>query len=139
GTTVLWSAEAGDRSLFFGSMMRSGPRKVADRLGGNLKKAMEEAGGPARGMADLFISYARSDRPRAEQLAHALERAGWSVWWDREIPPGRSFDEVIEEALSLARCVIVLWSEASVRSEWVKTEASEAAQRRMLVPIIADG
>ena len=41
GTTVLWSAEAGDRSLFFGSMMRSGPRKVADRLVGNLKKAME--------------------------------------------------------------------------------------------------
>ena len=90
-------------------------------------------------MADLFISYARSDRPRAEQLARALERAGWSVWWDREIPPGRSFDEVIEEALSLARCVIVLWSEASVRSEWVKTEAAEAAQRRILVPILADG
>jgi hypothetical protein len=90
-------------------------------------------------MADIFISYARPDRPRAEQLAHALERVGWSVWWDREIPPGRSFDEVIEEALSLARCVIVLWSEASVRSEWVKTEASEAAQRHILVPILADG
>src|SRR5918993_4682057 len=90
-------------------------------------------------MADIFISYARADRPRAEQLARALERTGWSVWWDRDIPPGRSFDEVIEEALSLARCVIVLWSEDSVRSEWVKTEASEAAQRRILVPILADG
>ena|SRR5436190_4276985 len=41
GTTVLWSAEAGDRSLLFGSMTRGGPRKVADRLIGNLKKAME--------------------------------------------------------------------------------------------------
>jgi hypothetical protein len=90
-------------------------------------------------MADIFVSYARPDRPRAEQLARALERAGWSVWWDREIPPGRSFDEVIEEALSLARCVIVLWSQDSVRSEWVKTEAAEAAQRRILVPILADG
>jgi hypothetical protein len=90
-------------------------------------------------MADIFVSYARADRPRAERLAHALERAGWSVWWDREIPPGRSFDEVIEEALSLARCVIVLWTDASIRSEWVKTEAAEAAQRRILVPILADG
>ena len=90
-------------------------------------------------MADIFISYARADRPRAERLAQALERTGWSVWWDREIPPGRSFDEVIEEALSQARCVIVLWSDASIRSEWVKTEASEAAQRRILVPILADG
>jgi len=90
-------------------------------------------------MADIFLSYARADRPRAQHLAQALERTGWSVWWDREIPPGRSFDEVIEEALSLARCVIVLWSDASIRSEWVKTEASEAAQRRILVPILADG
>ena len=90
-------------------------------------------------MADIFISYARVDRSRAETLAAALEQAGWSVWWDREIPPGRSFDEVIEEALSQARCVIVIWSEASVRSEWVKTEAAEAAARRILVPILADG
>jgi len=90
-------------------------------------------------MAHIFISYARADRPRAERLAQALERTGWSVWWDREIPPGRSFDEVIEEALSQARCVIVLWSDASIRSEWVKTEAAEAAQRRILVPILTDG
>ena len=41
GTTVLWSSEAGDRSLFWGSMKRGGPRKVADRLISNLKKAME--------------------------------------------------------------------------------------------------
>ena len=41
GTTVLWSSEAGDRSLFWGSMKRGGPRKVADRLISNLKKAIE--------------------------------------------------------------------------------------------------
>ena len=41
GTTVLWSSEAGDRSVLFGSMKRGGPRKVADRLISNLKKAME--------------------------------------------------------------------------------------------------
>ena len=41
GTTVLWSSEAGDRSILFGSMKRGGPRKVADRLISNLKKALE--------------------------------------------------------------------------------------------------
>ena len=41
GTTVVWSSEAGDRSLIFGSMKRGGPRKVADRLISNLKKAIE--------------------------------------------------------------------------------------------------
>ena len=41
GTAVLWSGEAGDRSIMFGAMTRGGPRKVADRLVSNLKKAME--------------------------------------------------------------------------------------------------
>jgi len=43
GTTVLWSGEAGDRSLLWGAMKRGGPRKVADRLISNLKKAMESS------------------------------------------------------------------------------------------------
>ena len=90
-------------------------------------------------MAEIFISYARVDRERAQALAGALDREGWSTWWDRDIPPGRTFDEVIEEALTAAKCVIVLWSRDSVRSEWVKAEASDAARRRILVPVLVDG
>src|SRR5262245_32594483 len=41
GSTVLWSGEAGDRSVMFGAMKRGGPRKVADRLINDLKKAMD--------------------------------------------------------------------------------------------------
>jgi hypothetical protein len=41
GKTILWSSEAGDRSILWGSMKRGGPRKVADRLVSNLRKAME--------------------------------------------------------------------------------------------------
>ena len=89
-------------------------------------------------MAEIFISYARVDRERAQALAGALGREGWSVWWDRDIPPGRTFDDVIEEALATARCVIVLWTGDSIRSEWVKAEASEAARRHILVPVLAD-
>jgi hypothetical protein len=40
---VLWSDEAGDRSLVFGRLKRGGPRKVADRLVSNLKKALDKA------------------------------------------------------------------------------------------------
>jgi hypothetical protein len=40
-STILWSDEAGDRNLFFGIAHRGGERKVADRLIGKLKKAME--------------------------------------------------------------------------------------------------
>jgi hypothetical protein len=42
GKVVLWSAEAGDRSIWWGPMTRGGPRKVADRLVHNLKKAMKK-------------------------------------------------------------------------------------------------
>jgi hypothetical protein len=89
-------------------------------------------------MSDIFISYARTDKARAELLASAFSRQGWSVWWDREIPPGKSFDEVIESALNSARCVVVLWSRESVSSRWVKTEAAEGAARGILVPVFID-
>jgi hypothetical protein len=89
-------------------------------------------------MSDIFISYTRADKASAELLAEAFSRQGRSVWWDREIPPGKSFDETIENALNSARCVIVLWSKDSVSSRWVKTEAAEGAARGILVPALID-
>ncbi len=93
---------------------------------------------PPRPTRPIFLSYATEDRPRTRLLVEALEAQGWSVWWDRTIPPGRSFDEVIEEALDNAGCVVVLWSQASVGSDWVKTEAAEAQRRRILVPALLE-
>jgi uncharacterized membrane protein YeaQ/YmgE (transglycosylase-associated protein family) len=92
---------------------------------------------PGTRPADIFISYASADRPLAHSLAKALQNEGWSVWWDRVIPPGKSFDAVIEEALDTAKCVVVLWSSSSVLSDWVKVEASEAARRRILIPALS--
>ena len=40
GKVLLWSDEAGDRSLMFGAIRRGGQRKVASRLVGKLKDAM---------------------------------------------------------------------------------------------------
>ena len=41
--TIIWSGEAGDRNMWVGAMARSGPRKVADRLVHDLKKALDTA------------------------------------------------------------------------------------------------
>lgn len=71
-------------------------------------------------------------------MAAHLERHGWSVWWDREIAAGEAFDEVIEEAVRATRCVVVLWSENSVGSRWVRAEAGEGANRDILVPVRLD-
>ena len=89
-------------------------------------------------MTTVFISYAREDRDRVGKLAGALEALGWSVWWDPRIKAGQSFDLVIERELDTAQCVVVLWSRQSVLSEWVKNEASAAADRGVLIPALID-
>lgn len=89
-------------------------------------------------MSDIFISYAREDRAKAKTLAELFQQQDWSVWWDRRIPPGRSFDQVIEEALGAAKCVVVLWSKHSASSDWVKGEAAEGLRRKILVPVRID-
>jgi hypothetical protein len=89
-------------------------------------------------MADIFISYSKEDRPRARTLAEALEQRGFSVWWDRKIPVGKSFQQVIQEAVDEARCIVVIWSEHSVKSDWVQNEAEEGKRRNILTPVMLD-
>jgi hypothetical protein len=89
-------------------------------------------------MADIFLSYAKEDRLRVELLVRALEARGWSLWWDTAIPAGKTYDQVIEEALNTARCVVVIWSNESIASRWVRTEADEGANREILVPVLLD-
>jgi phage replication-related protein YjqB (UPF0714/DUF867 family) len=43
-------------------------------------------------MSDIFISYAKEDRGKAKDIAEALKQQGFSVWWDRSILPGETFD-----------------------------------------------
>ena len=74
-------------------------------------------------MSDIFISYAREDRNKAELLARVFEQQKWNVWWDKVIPPGKKYSDVIGAELASAKAVIVLWSQASVASDWVKDEA----------------
>ena len=86
-------------------------------------------------MADVFVSYARSDKARVAPLVAAIEAKGWSVWWDPEITPGQEFDDQIDAEIDAAKAVLVVWSPVSVASRWVRGEAREAAERGILVPV----
>lgn len=89
-------------------------------------------------MADIFLSYAKEDRDHARSVATLLERQGWKVWWDRRIPAGRTWRDVLEEALLNMRCMVVLWSSHSIESDWVKEEAEEARAVKKLVPVLIE-
>lgn len=87
-------------------------------------------------MVKIFISYSSKDRSLVENLASTLQQQGYDVWWDREITGGEQFDTTIEDALINADCVIVVWSESSLQSGWVRAEAEEALKRKKLLPVL---
>ncbi|MEO8056899.1 MAG: TIR domain-containing protein [Burkholderiales bacterium] len=84
---------------------------------------------------DVFVSYARKNRPVAEQLAEGLSASGLQVWWDSELSAGSEFAAVIETKLQGAAVVIVLWSADSVRSSFVRDECSRALKHDKLLPV----
>jgi hypothetical protein len=89
-------------------------------------------------VSDIFLSYANEDRERIMPLARALEATGWSVFWDRIIPAGKSWRQVIGREIKNCRCVIVAWTSHSVESTWVHEEAEEGKRRDILLPIMLE-
>ncbi len=89
-------------------------------------------------MSDIFISYASENRPIAQRLALALEAAGLSVWWDREIRVGSEWDKTIESALVSAKGVVVLWTRHAKESRWVRAEARRALQDEKIIPVMLE-
>jgi tetratricopeptide (TPR) repeat protein len=90
-------------------------------------------------VASVFLSYDRDDFPCARLLAHALEEAGHSVWWDRNIKGGVQYSKEIDQALAAAEAVLVLWSRHSIESAWVRDEAEAGRDLGRLVPACLDG
>jgi len=89
-------------------------------------------------MADVFISYASAEKDKARLIAESLEAAGFSVWWDRALKPGETFDKVIQREIEAAKAIIVLWTRTSVESQWVREEADVGRKREALVPILME-
>ncbi|MGD9967680.1 MAG: toll/interleukin-1 receptor domain-containing protein [Hyphomonadaceae bacterium] len=89
-------------------------------------------------MADVFLSYAREDSARAEQIARGLAAAGLDVFWDNEIPPGTTWADYIEGKLNQCKALIVMWSEHSTKSQWVREEARMGRDKGVLIPVMID-
>jgi formylglycine-generating enzyme required for sulfatase activity len=86
-------------------------------------------------MTDIFISYNQEDRDKAKILAGIFVRQGYDVWWDVSLLPGQNFSDEINEVLKKAKAAIVLWSNKSINSMWVKSEATLALEKGILLPV----
>jgi DNA/RNA endonuclease G (NUC1) len=87
---------------------------------------------------DVFLSYTHVDRERVRPLVDLLEAEGWTVWWDRGIVPGTPWRPELDQEIANARAMVVAWSKASVKSEWVRHEAVRGLEKNALVPVLLD-
>jgi hypothetical protein len=79
-------------------------------------------------LADVCILYARGDaRKQATKLAE-LAGSRWSVWWDARIDVG-DYRREIHKQLSLAGCVVPIWSASAEFSDVLHDELRIAAKR----------
>src|SRR5262247_1372781 len=86
-------------------------------------------------MSDICISYAKADHALALKLSAFLESEGWSVWYDKNLGAADLYRDEIMKQLAAARAVITIWSQNSIKSDWVRAEAGRAKADGKLIPV----
>jgi hypothetical protein len=102
----------------------------------NVVKDMTDMTEPDKNEAFVFVSYAHEDKARVVRLIDELTSRNIRVWWDGNIEPGSIWRNAIQTHLDSAVCRLVVWTEHSVDSTFVSSEASWGAAP--LVPVKLD-
>lgn len=85
----------------------------------------------------IFISYSRKDEQFAKQIAIALKKENFKIWFDQfDIPKGALWDNEIEKALKNCHTVLFVISKNSVASNNVLDEISYALEEnKQIIPL----
>ena len=89
---------------------------------------------------DVFISYAHNDETQfgyAAELAAALEAAGISVWYDKELmdDSGTDWHGAITHKMEEASVIVALWSKTALSRPMCRYEATYASGKDKLLPV----
>jgi hypothetical protein len=89
-----------------------------------------------------FISYSTKDQDFAERLHADLQNKGVRCWFaPHNIQGGKKLHDQIDEAIRIYDRLLLILSDHSMSSEWVRTEIAKARKRelaekrRMLFPV----
>lgn len=108
----------------------------------NLITFMKSLTGAALDFYSCFISYSTKDQEFADRIYADLQAKGVRCWFaPHDIQGGRKVHEQIDEAIRVYDKLLLILSEASMNSNWVKTEIANAhakeeqQKRQMLFPL----
>jgi hypothetical protein len=98
----------------------------------NFIEYMKSLVGGALDFYSCFISYSSKDQGFAERLHADLQAKGVRCWFaPHDIKGGRKLHEQIDEAIHIYDKLLLILSEDSMNSEWVKTEIAHARQKEL--------
>jgi hypothetical protein len=81
-------------------------------------------------VVDVFISYPRRERDRAERIKGKLEALKLDIFFDIEgIDGGAVFPRVISNALDASKAIVCCWSPLYFTRPWCVMEAREGLAR----------
>jgi len=93
---------------------------------------------------DVFLAHNSEDKPQVRAIANKLKRRGLKVWLDEEqIPPGRPFQDVIQQALQKVSCAAIFIGLGGL-GKWQILEARSLLSRFVdagipVIPVLLPG
>jgi len=87
----------------------------------------------------IFVSYKREEFPRIARILKQVIGWGYYIWYDRGIPGGTDWDDVIESRIAGCGAVVVFLSPAAVGSRFVRREVKLAdALGKRIIPVFVE-
>jgi TolB-like protein len=85
---------------------------------------------------EIFISYRRADRDKAEALHRLLKERGVEAWYDAKLATGEDWRTSTAKALERASIFVLLFSQAASESDDIIKELGAATfEKKLVIPV----
>lgn len=129
-TTARFTRDAQALASQFSGLHLADFDRLSSWLGRYRDLAVHKAYLPAKSFQSCFVSHSSQDTEFVSTLVAALRRQGVPVWFAPEdLLPGEKLSKQIKQAIESFDRLLIVLSEASLQSTWVRTELLEAFRR----------